>query len=727
MTTQNLCPAAPLEEQLKAFFGYNEFRHNQKDIISAILARKDVLAILPTGAGKSICYQLPAMLLPGIAVVVSPLISLMQDQVVSLTKNGIPAAFLNSSLHPQDARMLLNSLVDYKLLYVAPERFADPNFIQSLQNVSVSFFAIDEAHCISQWGHSFRPEYRQLAALKTTFPTSSMVALTATATKEVEQDISSQLAMQSPYTVRASFDRPNLTFLINAKADIELQLQNFISKHEHESGIIYASTRKTVDQVFASLQQQGFKVGKYHAGMNDSERTKAQHDFVYGQLNLMVATVAFGMGIHKPDIRYIVHHDMPRTIEQYYQEIGRAGRDGLPAECLMLYSAQDLMIYNSFLKDVDDQALRKITKAKTDKMYALCRSLSCRRKELLHYFSEEYPSTNCNGCDNCLDNTEVVDEIIVAQKILSCVARVEQRFGAKYVIDVLRGSRGKVILERQHDQLSTHGLMREYSEGDLHYYVDALIDLGYLKKTEGDYPILQWTDSSKDVIGAKVKVMLRKKTRQMVHKKDSQGLEYDRGLFNELVALRLKWAQDTQVPAFVVFGDRTLIEMATSYPATREAMLTVNGVGPTKWERYGQSFMDVIANYCTRNGIDPIRLPQPVKAPLARAVLKPDGQARLASSKQTVDLYLQGHGIAEIAGLRDLTSHTIVDHLVEQIQLGRNLDVTPLVSLEKQAAIKQVIAKVGAEKLTPIKQALSEDFTFEEIRLVVAFFRREHC
>ncbi len=597
--SHSFCSTTPLEEPLKAYFGYNEFRQHQKEIVTSILEGKDVLAILPTGAGKSICYQLPAMLMPGIAVVVSPLISLMQDQVVSLNKNGIPAAFLNSSLHYQDSRSLLDNLADYKLIYVAPERFSDATFIQSLQKVSVSFFAIDEAHCISQWGHSFRPEYRQLSVLKTTFPKSSMVALTATATKDVEHDIATQLAMRTPFTVRASFDRPNLTFLINAKADTEAQLHDFIKKHPNESGIIYASTRKTVDETFSNLKKQGFSVGKYHAGMSDGDRATAQHDFVYGKLNLMVATVAFGMGIHKPDIRYIVHVDMPRSIEQYYQEVGRAGRDGLPAECLLLYSGQDLMIYNYFLEQVEDEALRRLTKAKTEKMYALCRALTCRRKTLLHYFSEDYPSSNCSSCDNCLDNTEVVDELIAAQKILSCVFRLQHRFGAKYVIDVLRGSRSKTIFERGHDKLPTYGLMKEYSEGDLHYYIDALIDLGYLKRSKGEYPVLQWTDSSRDVTNGAVKVMLRKKTRQLTRKHDPQNTAYDKVLFNELAALRLKWAQEMQVPAFVIFGDRSLIEMATAYPRTEEEMLQVNGVGPSKWLKYGPSFLDVIIKHCT--------------------------------------------------------------------------------------------------------------------------------
>lgn len=509
-----------LEDHLQALFGYHEFRHFQKEIVAAILEGKDVLAILPTGAGKSICYQLPAMLMPGTAIVISPLISLMQDQVVNLSNKGIPAAFLNSSLRYQDVQSVINNLNDYKILYIAPERFTDQNFLQNLQQTPVSFFAIDEAHCISQWGHSFRPEYRHLSLLREKFPKNPIIALTATATRDVEKDISKQLAMRTPHVVKASFDRPNLSLHIRFKTYPLGQLCEFIEKHPNVSGIVYAATRKTVDETYLGLQKLGLKVGKYHAGMSDEERGKSQHSFVFGQLNVMVATVAFGMGIHKADIRYIVHMDMPRTIEQYYQEIGRAGRDGLPSECLMLYSVQDLMIYNSFLKGIEDLAQRKLTKAKTEKMYALCQVLTCRRKELLKYFSENYSSTSCNGCDNCLDangeddagnhGLEMVDETITVQKILSCVFRLDQRFGIKYVIDVLRGSHAKAILERGHERLSTHGLMKEFSETDLKNYIHALINAGFLKQSDGEYPLLQWTEKSRAVTSGKTKVMLRK-------------------------------------------------------------------------------------------------------------------------------------------------------------------------------------------------------------------------
>lgn len=709
-----------LEEHLKNLFGYNTFREHQKDIVKAVLDRKDVVAILPTGAGKSICYQLPAMLMPGLAIVISPLISLMQDQVLSLTKNGIPAAFLNSSLHVSDIRAVINNLNDYKLLYIAPERLADANFVENLKAATVSFFAIDEAHCISQWGHAFRPEYRQLSFLKTLFPKSPMMALTATATKEVEKDIAAQLAMTQPYITRASFDRPNLTFNIHLKGNVTSQLREFIDKHPNQSGIIYAATRRTVDETYCELKQQGFVVEKYHAGLSETDRAQAQHSFVHDQCRLMVATVAFGMGIHKPDIRFIVHIDMPRSIEQYYQEVGRGGRDGLATDCLLLYSGQDLRMYQSFLKNIEEEELKRNTSDKLNKMYKLCCTTSCRRKELLYYFDEAYRLSNCSGCDNCLDNTELVDETIVAQKILSCVHRLGQRFGAKHVTDVLKGSRAKAIIEKRHDELSTYGLMKEYSDIDLRHYIEMLLELGYLARSEGEYPVIQWTNKSTLVTSGKEQVFLRRKIQSNSRKE--LAVEYDKDLFAQLSSLRQQWAQKMGVPAYVIFGDRTLIEMATMYPMTQAGFLLMNGAGPIKWEKYGQSFLDAIIAYCTPKGITTKAVaPQPKEmAPHQNGISKD----RLRSAKETLRLYSEGRSVEEVCRIRNIARNTAIDHLSEMITLGINIDITALVSTEKQEAINKVIAVIGCEKLKPIKLMLSDDFTYDEIRLVAACHRK---
>ena len=584
-----------LEEALKKFFGYNNFRPDQKEIVEALLEGKDVVAILPTGAGKSICYQLPAMLMPGVAIVISPLISLMQDQVVSLSKNDLPAAFLNSSLPYDEIQSVMNHLDSYKLLYIAPERFSDPNFIRCLEGVPISLFAIDEAHCISQWGHSFRPEYRQLSILKKKFPKSAIIALTATATRDVERDITEQLAMTNPFVVKASFDRPNLTLRIYRRTDRNSQLLEFLAKHPGEAGIIYAATRSSVDEIYTDLQRAGFKTGKYHAGLSDDERTEAQHNFVHGECLLMVATVAFGMGIHKPDIRYVVHVDMPKSIEQYYQEIGRAGRDGLPSECLMLYSAQEIRIYKFFLEKIEDPIVRRTAETKTEKIYSLCRSTSCRRKELLRYFGENNSPHTCGNCDNCLDDSEQQDGTIIAQKILSCVYRLDQKYGVKHVIDVLRGAKTQSIFQKGHDRLSTFNLMAEYKETDLRDYIEILIDKKLLSRTDGEYPALQWTEATKSVIHGKEKVMMPKKIRQVAKRKEEA--HHDEELFKELSQLRRKIALEAQVPAFVVFGDRTLIEMAKALPTSREEMMEINGVGPIKWQKYGPAFLSTITDY----------------------------------------------------------------------------------------------------------------------------------
>jgi ATP-dependent DNA helicase RecQ len=590
-----------LEAKLKQYFGYNTFRANQKEIVSAILENKDVLAILPTGAGKSLCYQLPAMILEGTAIVISPLISLMQDQVESLSKNGLSAVYLNSSLSSHDQWDLLKSLSQYKILFIAPERLSDPQFVARLKETPLSFFVFDEAHCISQWGHAFRPEYRQVGFLKTTF-NKPVLAFTATATVDVEKDILEQLSIQNALVIKASFDRPNLTIRILQRVVQTTQLLDFIAKRKNKSGIVYAATRKTVDQTHKDLLEAGYIAGKYHAGLTNEERAAAQRAFILDQTPLMVATVAFGMGIHKPDVRFIFHMDMPRTIEQYYQEIGRAGRDGLPSECCMLYSTKELVLYKHFSEEYTELLLRKNMHRKTEQMYSLCNSYKCRRKELLSYFNEQASWMGCQGCDNCLDDVEMVEGTVIAQKILSCVHRLGMRFGINYVMDVLRGSKAQNIFNRGHDKLSTYRLMEEYSESDLRYYIEGLINQNYLKLSEGEYPVLQWTEESKDVIQGKAAIKFRKKhTRE--RKKAPIKLDHDEILFEKLRLLRKELAQKEQIPPYVVFSDKTLLEMAAYFPQSQEEFVLINGVGPIKCIKYGNLFLELIQSYCEEHAI----------------------------------------------------------------------------------------------------------------------------
>lgn len=713
--------ALDLEQKLKEFFGYNGFRNYQREIIEALLDKNDVMAILPTGAGKSICYQLPALVTSGTAIVISPLISLMQDQVVSLYKNGIPAAFINSSLHYRELQEVLNNLSSYKLIYVAPERFADPIFLEKLKETNISFFVIDEAHCISQWGHSFRVEYRKLSILKSHFPRCPIMALTATATPEVEKDIMAQLSITSNCKIfKGSFDRPNLTIRINQKTKSQTPLLTFLEKQKGKSGILYAATRKSVDSTYHDLQQAGWNVGRYHAGMGDQERSRSQNDFIYDKVSCMVATIAFGMGIHKPDIRFIVHLDMPKTIEQYYQEIGRAGRDGLPAECLMFYSPQDIVLYKSFLEDLEDKEQKRLMQQKTEKMYSLCNSVSCRRKGLLNYFGEKALSPTCVACDNCLDDVDTTDGTIIAQKILSCVFRLQQRFGVRYTMDVLRGAKTQIIQERSHNTLSTYGIMSDVSEQELRYYIDSLINMGYLEITEGDYPILKWTQNSRPIIDGKQQIQFRKKIFKEAKTKQPSAIEYNHDLYNQLHELRTESANNENIPPFVVFSDRTLQEMSAYFPRTKHELSKINGVGPIKWVKYGEKFLGKIAEFLASDqGIH-------LSTPSASITSKPAVIKKTSNpAEESAILFNKGYSIEQIAQLRGLVKGTIQAHLLKMLLEGFNINLLSLVSPDKQAAIREIILQIGSEKLTPIKEKLQEDVTYDEIRIMCAYHQMQ--
>jgi ATP-dependent DNA helicase RecQ len=714
MTVDLIDATDALESHLKKWFGYNHFRPYQIEIIQAILEGKDVLAILPTGAGKSLCYQLPALISEGTALVVSPLIALMQDQVVSLYKNGISAAFINSSLPNREIQEVMQHMNDYRLIYVAPERLVDPQFLERLKTVSISFFVIDEAHCISQWGHSFRSEYRQLSLLKKHFPTCPIMALTATATQDVEKDIQVQLAMQQPVLIKGSFERSNLTIRVQAKTKVEKQLQDFLDQQGSQSGIIYAATRKGVETTYAYLRAQGMAVERYHAGMTDQERSLSQHAFLHDDVPLMVATVAFGMGIHKPDIRFIIHLDMPRTIEQYYQEIGRAGRDGLPADCLMLYSMQDLFIYKRFLEEIEDLKIQQQIKTKTNQMMRFCQSTDCRRKELLRYFGEIAISKHCHTCDNCLDEVEQVDATITAQKILSCVYRLKQNLGIRTVIEVLRGAKSQAIQQNGFDQLSTYGILSHLSEIEVRYSIDSLLYQELLGVTEGQYPVLKWTPKTALVIKNQQKVYFKKrsfktpKVQERLKAKEQATLHYDEGLYETLKQLRQTKAKQEKVPAYVVFSDRALQEMAVYYPKNQQEFIKINGVGPIKWIKYGEEFLQLIQSHQSTKAL-----------PLSQTA----GNER-SSKEETVYLYQQGFSLEQIMHARQLVKSTILVHLIESIQEGSNLDITRLVTPSKQLAIQEIIVKVGVDRLTPIKELLTDEYSYDEIRLVAAFQRQ---
>ena len=593
---------AELHGALARVFGYTAFRPHQIEIVKGILGGHDSLSIMPTGGGKSLCFQLPSHLMDGVCVVISPLISLMKDQVDAACANGLRAAALNSSLSPGEHRAVREALAsgELDLLYISPERLSAPGFWEALASWPVSFFAVDEAHCISQWGHDFRPDYLALSGLVERFPQCPVAAFTATATPEVERDILSRLGLREPRLIRASFDRPNLFYHVLPKEEPHAQLLSFLGGHAGESGIVYRSTRRKVEETAAFLQKKGVKAEAYHAGLPDAERMRVQEAFRRDECPVVVATVAFGMGIDKPDVRFVAHLDLPKNVEGYYQETGRAGRDGDPAHCLLLYSAADMAQLLYFARQTEDEEQRSIAEKHAYAMLEYAERNQCRRKALLSYFGEAFEEPNCGGCDVCTGEIQEEDYTIEAQKALSAMVRSGCRFGRVLIMDILMGADNRRIRETGFQHLPTYGVGKDRTRRFWKYLIDALTRQGLAAIEGEEYPYLRVTETGWETLrGAPFRALRIVETRARRNRAErdgaSQDMDVDDTLFQLLRAERRRLAEAAQVPPYVVFHDRALREMAAGKPASREAMLGIAGVGERKLAQYGDAFLAVIA------------------------------------------------------------------------------------------------------------------------------------
>ncbi|MBD1831814.1 DNA helicase RecQ [Cyanobacteria bacterium FACHB-472] len=709
-----------LEHALKRFFGYDSFRPGQRQIIQQALSNRDLLVVMPTGGGKSLCFQLPALLKPGLTVVVSPLIALMQDQVESLQDNGIGATFLNSSLSLAQVRSreqdILNSRV--KLLYVAPERLLSEKFLPFLDlvqhKIGVSAIAIDEAHCVSEWGHDFRPEYRQLQLLRYRYPNVPFLALTATATERVRQDIIQQLVLRQPNIHIASFNRPNLYYEVQPKlktAYSQLLQQVRASKG---SGIVYCLSRKRVDEIAFRLQQDGIKALPYHAGLSDEDRTSNQRRFIRDDVQVMVATIAFGMGINKPDVRFVIHYDLPRNLESYYQEAGRAGRDGEPASCTIFFGYGDIKTIEYIIDQKSDPQEQRIARQQLRQVIDYTEGTDCRRTIQLSYFGERFEG-NCGNCDNCRFPKPLEDWTIESQKFLSCVARCKERFGMNYIIDVLRGSKNQKIQQNGHHELSTYGIGTDKSVDDWKMLARSLLHQGLVDQTSDGYSVLKLNALSWEVLRRQREVKIAVPTVAVIEESPQRVAEVEM-LYERLRQLRKQLADEQSVAPYVVFSDSTLKLMARSQPQTSTEFSRLSGVGEYKLAQYGERFVSEIQAYCKEQGIPP-------QTPVATATTPSKNQPSYTQLK-TLDLYMQGLSIAEIAQQRDLRTGTIVDHLAELIALNQPIDINSMVSPERQLEILKAIEVTATESLTKIREFLGESYSFDEIRLVRGMWKR---
>ncbi|QGU00831.1 ATP-dependent DNA helicase RecQ [Candidatus Syntrophocurvum alkaliphilum] len=700
------------------YFGYQDFKPGQREIIDGILDSRDVIGVMPTGGGKSLCYQLPGLVLSGITLVISPLIALMKDQVDALNNQGVPASFINSSLNLSEiqARLKLAYNGEVKLLYIAPERLDSKDFTRLLYNLPISLIAIDEAHCVSQWGHDFRPSYLNIRSWIEAMKNRPVVAaFTATATTRVRQDIIENLGLKQPKTIINSFNRPNLYFAVNKGVDRIRYISNYIDKHPNQSGIIYAATRKEVENIFEQLLTKNYSVAKYHAGLKTEERTKNQEDFLHDRIKVMIATNAFGMGIDKSNISFVIHHNMPRHLEAYYQEAGRAGRDGQPAECILLYHPSDIQIQKYFIENANLAEKRKISEyEKLKNIIDYCHSPRCLRENILKYFGELSTSDNCDNCANCKEQ-EIVDITIEAQKIFSCIIRMREQYGSKIIAAVLKGSQQKRVFELGFEKLSTYGIMNNLTMPQITEYINILAAEDFLTITNGQYPVVKMKSKALPVLRGQEKILIRRP-------KATETTVYENELFEALRNLRQEIAQQQGVPPYVIFADKTLWEMCEYLPLNVEAMLCINGVGQVKFERYGEKFLEIIKNYTEANLQGSIENSQNNDTSIESTNSKTKKKTKESKTPTHVlswQMYQEGKSLSDISKVRELKITTIEEHIIKAVQNGYSVEWYDFITPETEAKVLEKVNTIGVEKLKPIKESLPDKISYFDIKIAL--------